>query len=375
MSRIYFDNAATTAIDPVVLEHMLPYFQQQYGNPSSIYSLGRESRTAIENARKQVAALLNVKPGEITFTSGGTESTNMAVMAAVRDLGCRRIITSPIEHHATLHSVQFTASVFSCQTEYVKLTQDGHIDMHHLEELLSKSNEKTLVSLMHANNEIGNITDIRSVAQLCKKYQALFHSDTVQTIAHFILDLQEIPLDFLSGSAHKFHGPKGSGVLFTRSGLPIKPLIHGGAQERNLRAGTENLAGIVGFAKAFSMAMDSHTEDMVYIRSLKEYMKEKLEQLIPGIHFHGDTGEKSLYTVLNAGFDLNDRTEMLSIQLDVAGICVSGGSACSSGAQGGSHVIKAVYPHVQRVPIRFSFSKHNTFVEIDQVVSRISELL
>ncbi len=375
MKRIYFDNAATTSLDPEVLNAMMPYFTEQFGNASTIYSYGRETRMAIESARKQVASALNSKPGELVFTSGGTESSNMAITCSVRDLGCKHIITSPIEHHATLHTVEFLKSMGQVEVSYVKLTQDGHIDLVDLEHLLEGSHVKTLVTLMHANNEIGNITDIAYVGELCERFGAIFHSDTVQTLAHFHLDLQKAKVHFISGSAHKFHGPKGTGILYTNHSVQIKPLIHGGGQERNMRAGTENVAGIVGFAKAFELSMLHHDEDMVFIRSLKEYMKEKLSSSFNDVFFHGDTGEKSLYTVLNAGFPINERTEMLSINLDVAGICVSGGSACSSGAQGGSHVIKGVYPHEHRVPIRFSFSKHNTFEEIDSVILKISEFL
>ncbi len=375
MTRIYFDNAATTPLDPQVLQAMMPYFTEHFGNASSIYSYGRENRMAIESARKLVASSLNIKPGELLFTSGGTESSNMAITCSVRDLGCKHIITSPIEHHATLHTVEFLKSLGLVDVSYVKLTQDGHVDLIDLEQLLERKNAKTLVTLMHANNELGNITDIVYVGELCERFGAIFHTDTVQTLAHYHLDLQKVKVHFISGSAHKFHGPKGTGILYTNHMVQIKPFIHGGGQERAMRAGTENVAGIVGFAKAFELSMLHHDEDMVFIRSLKQYMKEKLSSAFEDIIFHGDTGEKSLYTVLNAGFPINERTEMLSINLDVAGICVSGGSACSSGAQGGSHVIKGAYPHSHRVPIRFSFSKHNTFEEIDTAVLKISEFL
>ena len=375
MTRIYFDNAATTPLDPQVLQAMMPYFTEHFGNASSIYSYGRENRMAIESARKLVASSLNIKPGELLFTSGGTESSNMAITCSVRDLGCKHIITSPIEHHATLHTVEFLKSLGLVDVSYVKLTQDGHVDLIDLEQLLERKNAKTLVTLMHANNELGNITDIVYVGELCERFGAIFHTDTVQTLAHYHLDLQKVKVHFISGSAHKFHGPKGTGILYTNHMVQIKPFIHGGGQERAMRAGTENVAGIVGFAKAFELSMLHHDEDMVFIRSLKQYMKEKLSSDFEDIIFHGDTGEKSLYTVLNAGFPINERTEMLSINLDVAGICVSGGSACSSGAQGGSHVIKGAYPHSHRVPIRFSFSKHNTFEEIDTAVLKISEFL
>ena len=375
MTRIYFDNAATTPLDPQVLQAMMPYFTEHFGNASSIYSYGRENRMAIESARKMVASSLNIKPGELIFTSGGTESSNMAITCSVRDLGCKHIITSPIEHHATLHTVEFLKSLGLVDVSYVKLTQDGHVDLIDLEQLLERNNAKTLVTLMHANNELGNITDIVYVGELCERFGAIFHTDTVQTLAHYHLDLQKVKVHFISGSAHKFHGPKGTGILYTNHSLQIKPFIHGGGQERAMRAGTENVAGIVGFAKAFELSMLHHDEDMVFIRSLKQYMKEKLSSAFEDIIFHGDTSEQSLYTVLNAGFPMNERTEMLSINLDVAGICVSGGSACSSGAQGGSHVIKGAYPHSHRVPIRFSFSKHNTFEEIDTAILKISEFL
>lgn len=375
MSRIYLDNAATTMVDPSVLEAMMPYFVEHFGNPSSIHSFGRETRIAIEKSRKTIASLLNGRPGEIFFTSCGTESTNTILHAAIRDLGCKHIITSPIEHHATLHTADFLESIGLCKVSKVKLTQEGHIDYVDLEHLLARSKERTIVSLMHANNELGNISDIQFIGELCKRYNAYFHTDAVQTMAHYPLNLEEISVDFLSASAHKFHGPKGSGLMFIRSGIQIKPFIHGGAQERNMRSGTENVANIVGFAKALELSSLHHHQDKVFISSLKQTMKEQLESKISNIHFHGDTSENSLYTILNAGLPINEKTEMLSINLDIANIAVSGGSACSSGAQGGSHVIKAVYPHEARVPIRFSFSKHNTFEEIEITVDKIAEFL
>lgn len=375
MQRIYLDNAATTQLDTEVLEAMMPYFSTHYGNPSSIHSYGREARIAIEKSRKEIANMLGARPGEVFFTSCGTESTNTILQAATRDLGCKHIITSPIEHHATLHTAEFLASLGLCKLSFVALTQDGHLDYVDLERLLSNSTEKTLVSLMHANNELGNISDIQSIGELCKRYHALFHTDAVQSMAHYVFQLESLPIDFLSASAHKFHGPKGSGLLYIKSGIMLKPLMHGGSQERNLRAGTENVANTVGFAKALELALKHHPEDQVYISSLKQNMKELLQAKIPNICLHGDTSENSLYTVLNIGLEQSDKTEMLSINLDMAGIAISGGSACSSGAQGGSHVIKAVYPHANRVPLRFSFSKHNTFEEIDYTVDKILELL
>lgn len=375
MQRIYLDNAATTPLDKTVLEAMMPYLTEHFGNPSSIYSYGRETRMAIEKARKSIAGLLNTTPGEIFFTSGGTESSNTAIHGAVYDLGCKHIISSPIEHHATLHTIEYLASTGICTLSYVKLTQDGHIDLIDLERLLTESDKKCLVTLMHANNELGNLLDVPYVAQLCQKYEAIFHTDGVQSIAHYNIDLQKVPIHFMSGSAHKFYGPKGSGLLYINNSVHIKPYIHGGGQERNMRAGTENVAGIIGFSKALEIAMSHLEEDSVYIESLKSYMREQFTQQIPEVKFNGDQSDRSLYTVLSVSFPANERTEMLSMNLDMAGICVSGGSACSSGAQGGSHVIKAVYPHENRVTIRFSFSKHNTFDEIDTTIAQVKKLM
>jgi cysteine desulfurase len=375
MDRIYFDNAATTPLDPQVLEAMLPYLTEKFGNPSSIYSYGREVRMAIENARKSVAKILNAKPAEIFFTSGGTESTNTALSSAVRDLGCEHIITSPIEHHATLHTVEYLAKQKGVKLSYVKLLPDGHVDMIDLEKLLSSSSEKKLVTLMHANNEIGNITDIAAVGNLCKKYNAVFHSDTVQTVGHFPIDLQKTPVDFINASAHKFHGPKGVGLLYISQDVKIKPYIHGGGQERNMRAGTENIYGIVGLAKALELATANAEKDSAYINGLKHYMHDSLKKNIPGVTFNGDPLGKSLYTVLSANFPLTERSEMLLYNLDINNVCVSGGSACASGAEQSSHVITVINNEPNIVTVRFSFSKLNTKAEIDLVVEKLKELI
>lgn len=377
MSRIYFDNAATTALDPEVLEVMMPFLTEKFGNPSSIYSYGRETKMAIENARKSVAKILNANPGEIFFTSGGTESTNTAITAAIRDLGCKHIITSPIEHHATLHTVEHMAHFGHATLSYVKLTDKGHIDMQHLEELLAGSKEKTLVTLMHANNEIGNLMDIKAVGELCKRYDAIFHSDTVQTVGHYPFDLKNTYVHFINGAGHKFHGPKGVGILYVNENITIKPYINGGAQERNMRAGTENLYGIVGFAKALEVATARYEQDSAAIREMKMYLADQLMQTFPGVTFNGDTMGKSLYTVLNVSFPMTERSDMLLFNLDMAGICVSGGSACTSGANSVSHVISAIYngQAATMVPIRFSFSRHTTKEEIDTVVEKLKELV
>ena len=375
MNRIYFDNAATTAIDPQVLEAMMPYLQNNFGNPSSIYSYGRETRLAIENARKTVAKILNAHPAEIFFTSGGTESSNTAITASVRDLGCKHIITSPIEHHATLHTVEYLDNRNEAKLSFVNVLPNGHIDLEHLEQLLVASTEKTLVTLMHANNEIGNITDLHAVGNLCKQYNAIFHSDTVQTVGHFPFDLRNTSVHFISGSAHKFHGPKGAGLLYINENVHIKPYIHGGGQERNMRAGTENVYGIVGFAKALELATANHEEESNYIRGVKYYLIEQLKKNIKGLSFNGDPVGMCNYTVLNVSVPKSEKTEMLLFNLDMQGICASGGSACTSGAQQGSHVIRAINTNPNQIPVRFSFSKYNTKEEADTLVKKLKEVI
>lgn len=375
MQRIYFDNAATTALDPQVLEVMIPYLTEKFGNPSSIYSYGRETRMAIETARKSVAKLLNAHPAEIFFTGCGTESSNTAIHASIRDLGCKHIITSPIEHHAVSHTVQHLDNLDVVTVSYVKILPDGHIDMEDLEKLLAATEEKTLVSLMHANNEIGNMLDIHAVGNLCKLYNAIFHSDTVQTVGHFPLDLRNTPVHFITGAAHKFHGPKGVGLLYINENVRIKPFIHGGGQERNMRAGTENVYGIVGFAKALELAMAGYETDSAYIGTLKYYMHEQLKKHIPGVAFNGDFLGRSLYTVLSASFVKTERSEMILFNLDINNICASGGSACTSGADQGSHVIRAINNNPNQITVRFSFSKHNTKEEVDAVVEKLKELV
>jgi cysteine desulfurase len=376
MNRIYFDNAATTALDREVLDAMLPYMTTHFGNPSSIYSYGRESRLAIETARKTVAKLLNAHPGEIFFTSGGTESNNTAILSAIRDLGCTHIITSPIEHHAVLHTVEYYDQSKQVTSSYVKLLPDGHIDLEDLEnQLASHKEQRCLVTLMHANNEIGNLLPIKAVGNLCLKYNAIFHSDCVQTVGHYPVDLRKIPVHFISAAGHKFHGPKGVGLLYVNDTIRIKPFIFGGSQERNMRAGTENLYGIVGFAKALELAMANHEKDSQYIQSLKTYMIGQLKSSFSGIEFNGDQEGKCLYTVLNVGFPRTEKSEMILFNLDINHVCVSGGSACSSGADVGSHVIRAIKKDSKLVPVRFSFSKYNTKEEVDSVIEKLQELI
>jgi len=375
MERIYLDNAATTSMDPAVLEAMMPYLTAKFGNPSSIYSYGRESRMAIENARKLVAKTLNAHPAEIFFTSGGTESSNTAITAAVRDLGCKHIISSVIEHHATTHTVEHMHKIGEAELSYVKILPNGHIDLVDLEHLLSTSKEKCLVSLMHANNEIGNMLDINLVGELCKKYNAIFHSDTVQTVGHYPFDLKNITVHFITGAGHKFHGPKGIGILYINENIKISPFVHGGSQERNMRAGTENLYGIVGFAKALEIATNEYSTASAYIKELKLYMMDQLKQHITGVEFNGDPLGNCLYAVLSASFPKTEKSEMILFNMDINHICASGGSACTSGADQGSHVIRAINNNPNQVTVRFSFCKNNTKAEIDLVINKLAELI
>jgi cysteine desulfurase len=374
--RIYFDNAATTPLDREVLDAMLPYMTEHFGNPSSIYSYGRETRLAIENARKSVSKILGVKPGAIFFTSGGTESNNTAIAASVRDLGCNHIITSPIEHHAVLHTVEHLAHDRHVSTSFVALNEDGHVDLKNLQDQLEEytaTGKKCLVSLMHANNEIGVLLPIKKVGEICQMYGAIFHSDCVQTVGHYPINLGELYVHFISAAAHKFHGPKGVGILYVNEDITIQPFIFGGGQERNMRAGTENVYGVVGFAKALEIAMRDYEQVSNYINELKHYMMTQLEKNIGGVSFN--SAEGSLYTVLSACFPKTEKSEFLLMNLDINNICASGGSACSSGADAGSHVMKALNKTDQYVTIRFSFSKYNTKEEVDRVVEKLKELV
>lgn len=369
MNKIYMDNAATTALDNEVMDEMIHLMKTCYGNPSSIHALGREARTHIEKSRKKIAELLHCSPSEIYFTSGGTEADNMAIRSSVEDLGVKRIITTTIEHHAVAHTVEDLWHKNKVRIQFIDVNAQGHIDIHQLENLLRSSDDKTLVSLMHANNEIGTMIDIKQVGELCRKYNALFHSDTVQSIGHYKINLKEIPVDFIVCSAHKFHGPKGVGFIYINSNVKIKPLITGGAQERNMRAGTENIACIVGLAKALEIAYRDMDKHAGHISGIKNYMIKKLKDEIPGIEFNGDCSENSLYTVLNVKFPSTPDSEMFLMKLDILGICASGGSACSSGSNVGSHVLAGIKCAGERPSIRFSFSKYNTHEEVDKVVS------
>ncbi|MGB6048813.1 MAG: cysteine desulfurase family protein [Flavobacteriales bacterium] len=374
MERIYFDNAATTQLDPEVIDAMLPYMREHYGNPSAIHAFGRKARAGIEQSRRQVAKLINCAPGEIVFTSCGTEADNMAILGAVRDLGVKHVITSPIEHHAVEHVAQELERTKEAEVHWIRLTPEGKADLAHLEELL-KANDHVLVSLMHANNELGSRNDLMAIGSLCRKYNALFHTDTVQTMGHYRFDLEQLPIDFLTCSAHKFHGPKGVGFLYMRNGAVVHPLIVGGAQERNMRAGTENIIGIVALAKAMEVAYRDLEAHQQHVQALKDRMRAKVLKAVPGSTINGDPSPDSLYTVLNFHFPDDGKGEMLIYNMDIEGIACSGGSACSSGSNKGSHVIEALYPGRTGANIRFSFSKFNTEAEVDRAVEVLERVM
>ena len=373
--KIYFDNAATTPIDPVVLAEMMPYLTDIFGNPSSIHEYGRKAKAAVEKSRKIVAKYLNASAAEVFFTSCGTESNNMVIKQAVANLGVKRIISSPTEHHCVLHTVKTEGSK-GVLVEYVQVNAKGDIDVAHLETLLAAQPEtKTLVSLMHANNEIGTILNIQQVGEICAKYGALFHSDSVQTVAHYPLDVQATKVHFLSGSAHKFHGPKGIGFVYINGHNAIKPLIEGGAQERNMRAGTENVVGIVGLGKALELWMTEGEQYRKHIESIRDYMATQLQAEIPGIVFNGYTDQRGLYHVLSVSVPANQKTELLLFNLDISGICASGASACASGSIQASHVLEAIKADENRRTVRFSFSKNNTKEEVDFAVAKLKEMV
>ena len=373
--RIYLDNAATTPLRKEVIEVMGQAMRELYGNPSSIHACGRAVRAKIEESRKKVAGYLGASIGEIFFTSGGTESNNMAIKCAVRDLGVQRIISSPIEHHCVGHSLDAVKKQ-GVSVDLVRVDGLGRIDYHHLENILQEqSGVKTLVSLMHANNEIGTLNDLERISRLCEEYGAYFHSDTVQTIGHLPIDVSKTKIHFLSAGAHKFQGPKGCGFIYINNEAILKPMIDGGSQERNMRGGTENIYGIIGLAKALELAMDNMEIYQEQIEKVRGYLKRSLQERFEDIQFNGDHAGNYLYTVLSVSFPPSDKSEMMLLHLDISGVSASGGSACSSGAEAGSHVLQAIGADSSRKAIRFSFSHENTVEEIDQVIEKLSTIV
>ena len=380
MRKVYFDNAATTQIREEVVDRMAQVMREVYGNPSSTHAFGRSAKTLIEQARKTVAKTLNVAASEIIFTSGGTEADNLILNSAVRDLGVKRIITSRIEHHAVLYTLNKLHEVFQTEILYVNLDDCGRVDLQHLEELLNASEEKTLVSLMHVNNEVGNLLDIKKTGDLCKNHNALFHSDTVQSIGHYELDLSKIQVDFTAVSAHKFHGPKGVGFAYIRKNSGLQPLIFGGEQERGFRAGTEAVHNIVGLEEALKLAYNNLDEEKEYVTSLKRYFIDLLKKEIPGTKFNGecDDFDNSTYTLINVCLPMTqEKALMLLFQLDLHGIACSKGSACQSGSDQGSHVLSAFLSEddLKKPSLRFSFSRYNTKEEVEYVVKVLKEFI
>lgn len=373
--KVYFDNSATTSVDPRVLESMMPYFTENFGNPSSIHSHGRQARATVEKARKKIADILNTSPSEIFFTSGGTEADNTAISSTIETMRLSSAITSPLEHHAVLHTFDALGKK-GLNVMMLGVDAQGRIDLTELEKLL-ETNSKAFVSLMHANNEIGNLNDIEKIGQICRAHNAVFHTDTVQSMGKFRHDLESLPIDFLVGSAHKFHGPKGVGFLYINRETKIAPLIHGGAQERNMRGGTENVAGIVGMATALEIAYADMDQNRKHLEQLKSRMIENLRAKVNGVDFNGLSAEldQSLYSVLNVCIPESDENDMLLFNLDIKGISASGGSACSSGSSIGSHVLAAMQTDPNRGAIRFSFSKYNTLEEVDYTVASLAELV
>ena len=378
MQTVYLDNAATTKLRDEVIDAMTEVLKNNFGNASSSHSYGRTSKSLIESCRKEIASFFNVSAAEIIFTSGGTEADNLVLLSAVRDLGVQQIISTKIEHHAVLHTIQYLQATYHIEVIYLDLDVKGNINLGQLEELL-QSDKKQLVSLMHINNEIGNVLDIKKVATICKANNALFHSDTVQSVGHYLLDLSEIPLDFMAASAHKFHGPKGVGFCFVRKNSGLQPILIGGEQERGLRAGTESIHNIVGMTKALELAYNNLEAEIQYIKGLKSYFIEQLKG-IEGVAFNGASAEmdNSTYTILNVQFPLSLKmAEMMQFQLDLRGIACSRGSACQSGSHQVSHVLFEIQTSemLKKPSIRFSFSIFNTKEDIDLTVNVIKELL
>ena len=373
--NVYFDNAATTPISKKVLDKMIPYMEDGFGNPSSIHKRGREIKSVIEKSRSKVADILSCEPGEIFFTSGGTEADNMFIINTVLEKKIDTIITSKVEHHAVLHCCDYLNKTQNINIKYVSISDNGEVDLDDLEKITS-NNKNALVSLMHGNNEIGNINDLKTISKICEKNNVVFHSDTVQTVGHYAIDLNKINIQGIVGSAHKFHGPKGIGFLYLNNKHKISPFIHGGAQERNMRGGTENVYGIVGLSEALTLAYENMATHKEKIIELKSHMIESLRQKVKGVKFNGLSSDldNSLYTVLNASIPNVDDQQMFLFNLDINNIAASAGSACSSGSDSGSHVLKEIKTEEGFVNVRFSFSKYNSIEEVDYVINKIVEI-
>ena len=378
--QCYFDNAATTKVRDEVAEKIVDVLKNNYGNPSSTHSYGRPSKSLIELSRKEIAAHLNVSASEIIFTSGGTEADNLILRSAARDLKIRHFISSKIEHHAVTHTLDELEKDYNVKVSFVNLNKNGEVDYKNLNELLANSKDRCMVSLMHINNEIGNMLDLEKVSNICLEHKALFHSDTVQSVGHYNIDLSKTKVDFIVASAHKFHGPKGIGFAYINKSSQLRPLIFGGMQERGYRAGTESVHNIVGMSEALNISMEKLEEEKKYISELKSYFIKKLKSSINDVEFNGLSGDmnKSTYTLLNVQFPIEQsKAEMFLFKLDLKGIACSKGSACQSGSDVGSHVLNEVLSseELNKVSIRFSLSIYNTKEDIDIAVNEIVDLL
>ena len=372
--RVYLDNAATTPILPEVIESMTNCLKNNFGNPSSSHFFGRQSKALLETSRRTISNLLNCSPSEVIFTSGGTEADNMVFNTAIHSLKIKHIITSKIEHHAVLHTAEYLAKEFNIKISFVQLDEKGNVNLTDLERLLQLEN-KALVSLMHANNEIATLLPIKLVSELCLKYDAYFHSDTVQSLGHYPFDLQDLKIDFLSCAAHKFHGPKGVGFIYINKRIKTQALLLGGSQERGFRGGTENLTGIIGLSKAFELAHDGIEVHQNYVQELKTYFISELKKLFSDVSFYGEIEPtKSLYTVLNVCLPENQGSSMLLFTLDLKGVACSGGSACSSGSAKISHVLEGIGANTTRPNVRFSFSRFTTKEEINFTLIQLKEI-
>jgi len=374
MERIYFDNASTTPLEPRVYELMIKALKEQYGNPSSIHFHGRHARSLIEEARKKIANILKASIGEIYFCSTATEANNMILKNSVEFLNVERIITSPTEHHCVLYSLEYLQKQHSVEVVFLNVDDRGNPDLDQLEELLGDKSNKTLVSLMHSNNEIGTKIDYPRVCEMCDKHKVLFHCDTVQSLGKYDINVSEHKISFLSGASHKFHGPKGVGFFYMNGDNIIPPFIHGGAQERNMRAGTENLHGIIGIAEALRIAYQERESVIKHISTLRDHFKSRLINEFEDICFNGNQDENYLHHVLSVSFPPTPKAEMLMFNLDISGISASSGSACSSGIESDSHVLVAINHPKDRKTVRFSFSKFNTIEEVDHVIEKLKTM-
>lgn len=371
--RVYLDNAATTPLNPEVLEFMLPLMKEHYGNPSSVHYHGRQTKALIEESRKKIATIIHASIGEVFFTSSATEANNLIIQAAVRDLGVTRIITSPIEHHCVLHTVEHVCECHEVSVEYLSVDEYGQLNLKELDAELAKSDAKTLVCLMHANNEMGALADVKKIGEICKTHGAMFQCDAVQTVGKYPINVSELNISFMSGSGHKFYGPKGIGFVYINGENKINPLIFGGAQERNMRAGTENTYGIAGIGKALELCNADLEEHRDYISNLRSHLINGLQTKFPEVKIVSPIDGH--YCILNVAFPKSEKSEMMMFNLDINGISASAGSACSSGVAQASHVLEAIGLAADYQAIRFSISHLNTMEELDFLLEKLAEIL